>query len=285
MPRTDGRVCGTTASSRHPACSGSLVMPGNVGGMNWSGYAYDASRHLLIVNTNNLAAKVKLVPQAVFNDPAQRTEKGEYTGQAGTPYGMFRTFLMSARRAAVHRAALGHADGARSEVGNDPLAGAARELQSGEPERAARRASAWAGRSSPPAASCSSPGRGIRSLRAFDIETGKEVWKATLPFGGHATPMTYQTSTDGKQYVVIAAGGHGKIDEAASRRRAGRVRASLRCHAWRSASSCCCWWQALSCRAEWGFRRAGPRCRSSPRLRDQRFGGPLRRPSPRPPIP
>ena len=63
--------------------------------MNWSGYAYDASRHLLIVNTNNLAAKVKLIPQAVFNDPAQRTEKGEYTGQAGTPYGMFRTFLMS----------------------------------------------------------------------------------------------------------------------------------------------------------------------------------------------
>ena len=48
-------------------------------------------------------------------------------------------------------------------------------------------------------------------IRAFDAETGKELWKAELPAPGHATPMTYEI--DGKQYVVIAAGGHSKIDE------------------------------------------------------------------------
>jgi quinoprotein glucose dehydrogenase len=46
-------------------------------------------------------------------------------------------------------------------------------------------------------------------LRAFDSETGKEIWAYQLPAGGQATPMTY--SVGGKQYVVIAAGGHGKL--------------------------------------------------------------------------
>lgn len=43
-------------------------------------------------------------------------------------------------------------------------------------------------------------------IRAFDSNTGKEVWSDTLPAGGQATPMTY--SVNGKQYLVIMAGGH-----------------------------------------------------------------------------
>jgi quinoprotein glucose dehydrogenase len=50
------------------------------------------------------------------------------------------------------------------------------------------------------------------AIRAFDIDTGKELWKAPLPASGHATPMTYKLA-GGKQFVVIAAGGHAKIDE------------------------------------------------------------------------
>jgi quinoprotein glucose dehydrogenase len=46
-------------------------------------------------------------------------------------------------------------------------------------------------------------------LRAFDSDSGKELWKTELPAGGQATPMTYVI--DDKQYVVIAAGGHGKL--------------------------------------------------------------------------
>jgi quinoprotein glucose dehydrogenase len=43
-------------------------------------------------------------------------------------------------------------------------------------------------------------------LRAFDVDTGAALWAGELPFGGHATPMTY--AVGGRQYVVIAAGGH-----------------------------------------------------------------------------
>jgi quinoprotein glucose dehydrogenase len=46
-------------------------------------------------------------------------------------------------------------------------------------------------------------------LRAFDTGTGEELWRGRLPAGGQATPMTYQLG--GRQYVVIAAGGHGSL--------------------------------------------------------------------------
>lgn len=47
-------------------------------------------------------------------------------------------------------------------------------------------------------------------LRAFDEQTGKELWRTRLPAGGQATPVTY-SGDDGRQYVVIAAGGHGGL--------------------------------------------------------------------------
>jgi quinoprotein glucose dehydrogenase len=50
-------------------------------------------------------------------------------------------------------------------------------------------------------------------IRGFDVETGKELWKAPLPASGNATPMTYLVEQSGKQYLVIAAGGHPKITE------------------------------------------------------------------------
>jgi len=42
-------------------------------------------------------------------------------------------------------------------------------------------------------------------FRAFDKRTGKRLWETTLPAGGYATPATYEK--DGRQYIVIAAGG------------------------------------------------------------------------------
>jgi quinoprotein glucose dehydrogenase len=47
-----------------------------------------------------------------------------------------------------------------------------------------------------------------RMLRAYDIGSGRELWHAQLPAVAAATPMTYVSPTTGRQYVVIAAGGH-----------------------------------------------------------------------------
>ena len=46
------------------------------------------------------------------------------------------------------------------------------------------------------------------AIYAFDVKTGKQLWKGTLPTSARATPMTY-LGRDGRQYVVISAGGHG----------------------------------------------------------------------------
>ena len=46
-------------------------------------------------------------------------------------------------------------------------------------------------------------------FRAFDTDNGEKLWQVDLPAGGQATPMTYDV--DGRQFVVIAAGGHAMI--------------------------------------------------------------------------
>ena len=47
-------------------------------------------------------------------------------------------------------------------------------------------------------------------IRAYDVTTGEQLWQSRLPAGGQATPMSY-TGRDGRQYVVVAAGGHGSL--------------------------------------------------------------------------
>ena len=48
-------------------------------------------------------------------------------------------------------------------------------------------------------------------LRAYEPRTGRALWKARLPAGGQATPMTYVSPKSGRQFVVIVAGGHATI--------------------------------------------------------------------------
>ena len=47
-------------------------------------------------------------------------------------------------------------------------------------------------------------------FRAFDSATGKLLWQKPLPAAAHSVPMSYEL--DGRQYVVVAAGGHAKLD-------------------------------------------------------------------------
>ena len=200
-----------------PSLKGSLIIPGNVGGMNWSGYAYDPSRSLLVVNVNNLAAKVRLLPRAEFEDPKQRVEKGEYTEQTGAPYGMFRNFLQAPSNMPCTPPPWGMltaVDLARGAIQWQVPLGSMEALDSTH--------------SPVPAGSVSLGGPIVTAsgltfiagtidsfIRAFDTDTGRELWHARLPASGAATPMTYCTRPGGKQYLVIAAGGHSKVEEEA----------------------------------------------------------------------
>jgi quinoprotein glucose dehydrogenase len=198
-----------------PSLKGSLSIPGNVGGMNWSGYAYDPQNSLLVVNTNNLPAKMGVIPRDKYWDEADNnTHDAEYTQQAGGPYGLFRTLLF----AKAHRlpcssppwgtlTAVDMAKGTiRWQVPLGSLAPGKPSVPAGAPSLGGPIVTAGglvfiAGTLIDP------------SLRAFDIETGKEIWKAELPAPGGATPMTYQLRKGGKQFLVIAAGGHRGVTE------------------------------------------------------------------------
>jgi quinoprotein glucose dehydrogenase len=198
-----------------PSLQGSLVVPGNVGGLNWSGYAFDPKRKLLVANVNNLPAKVRLVPRAEFIERKHRTEPGEYAEQTGCPYGLFRNFLQADSNLPCcpppwgMLTAVDLAEGKiRWQIPLGDMATLAKNhpvlppgaLSLGGPIITAAGLIFIAGTIDP-------------FIRAFDIETGKELWKAQLPASGAATPMTYQVTAGGKQFLVIAAGGHAKVTE------------------------------------------------------------------------
>ena len=198
-----------------PSLQGTLVMPGNLGGMTWSGYAFDPQHGLLIVNTNNLVAKIKLIPRADFSRREARAEDGEYSPQTGAPYGLFRRFLQSPSGLPCTAPPWGLLSAVDMNKGTVRW-----QLPLGSMQD-------FGGKQPPILPGSISLGGPIVTagglvfiaatfdpfLRAFDIETGKELWKAQLPASGHATPMTYRLAASGKQFVVIAAGSHPKISE------------------------------------------------------------------------
>ena len=72
-----------------PTLSGSIMTPGNVGGIHWGGMFFDKEKGLLITNINRLAAVITLIPRTEINDLKNTHEellRVETGKQLGTPY-------------------------------------------------------------------------------------------------------------------------------------------------------------------------------------------------------
>lgn len=199
-----------------PSLSGSLQIPGNVGGMNWSGAAFDPVRQMVVTNVNNLLAEVHMIPRAEFTERANHSRGFgvEYAPQNGAPYGMSRVFMRSSLLGIpCNPPPWGSLVGVDLSSGqikwSVPLGRLGRFLHLPLPDRN------WG---SPNLGGAMVTAGGLTfiaaaldpTIRAFDTDTGELLWEAKLPAGGQATPMTYQLG-GGRQFVVIAAGGHGKI--------------------------------------------------------------------------
>jgi quinoprotein glucose dehydrogenase len=197
-----------------PSRRGTLAIPSNIGGAHWGGVAFDPVRQLAIVPVNDLAAVVQLYPR----DSVPKHEEGwEYGSMRGTPYVVRRRILVSPAGVPCTPPPFGTLVAINVETG----ALAWRVPLGTPPERGMSRFHVAA--DSATLRSLGSPNLGgaivtagglvfiaatlDAHLRAFDVESGRELWSSALPAAGKATPMTY--AVGGRQFVAIAAGGDG----------------------------------------------------------------------------
>ena len=215
----DKRACRETLEKLHwegmytpPSLQPTLMYPGNAGGINWGGVAVDPKRQLAITNQTNLAWVVTLFPREEYEKKRKAYPRVEIAPQDGRPYSMRREPLLSILGVPC----------------NPPPWGtlAATDLRTGEIKWQVPLGTITDLSPLPLPIRWGTPVLGgpviteggvifigatmDDYLRAFDIETGEELWKARLPAGGQATPMTYRLRPGGKQYVVIAAGGYSR---------------------------------------------------------------------------
>ncbi|MDF1685299.1 MAG: pyrroloquinoline quinone-dependent dehydrogenase [Parvibaculaceae bacterium] len=196
-----------------PSLKGTIVYPFTGGGANWGGMGFDPERKIAIINGNQMAHLIKLIPRADFKDTKEnRGHEAEVTPQAGTEYGMSRELLMSPLGAPCSPLPWGNLTAIDLNDGTikwqqsfglaNEIVPAPFDLEFGTPS--------FGG----PALTASGiffiAGTMDQRLRAYDINTGEELWQHKLPAGGHATPMLYEWG--GREYVVIAAGGSSFAD-------------------------------------------------------------------------
>lgn len=173
-----------------PSAEGTIFAPGYHGGANWSGAAYDPKSGLLYVNTNNIPsiARMSLSSRGGYDFTGYRRlrDKDGYPG-IKPPWGHLTAVNLN-QGSFAWRIPLGsypeledkntgceNFGGAIVSAGGVVFIGSTRD----------------------------------EKFRAFDSATGKLLGAWQLPAGGYAAPATYQVN--GKQFVVIAAGGGGKI--------------------------------------------------------------------------
>ncbi|MBS0378217.1 MAG: pyrroloquinoline quinone-dependent dehydrogenase [Proteobacteria bacterium] len=199
-----------------PDLGGTLETPGYAGGVDWGGIVFDEQRQRVITAVNRLPMVVTLLPRAEW---ARQADSGEYphsdfSPQTGAPYGMRREPLLSPLGLpciAPPWGTLVSVDLRRHRIAwQVPLGSTEGRTPWFVPDRTF--GMPHMGGPIATAGDLVFVGAAMDSyLRAFDIETGRELWKWKLPAGGQATPMTYRAGPDQRQYVVISAGGHGPL--------------------------------------------------------------------------
>lgn len=195
-----------------PSLRGSVLYPTTTGGINWGGISIDPDRGIMLVNQMHLAAVVQLIPRAQYD--AGDFSPGyplEYYPMEGSPYGVKRFPLLSPLGAPCNPRPWGSL--------------AAVDLRSGDvlwrrPLGTTRGQAPWpfwfeAG--SPNTGGPLTTAGGVTFIgattdgyfHAFDSRSGKRLWRHRLPYTANATPLSYRAREGGRQFVVIAAGGHG----------------------------------------------------------------------------
>ncbi|MGA9795954.1 MAG: pyrroloquinoline quinone-dependent dehydrogenase [Rhizomicrobium sp.] len=196
-----------------PSLHGTIVYPFTGGGSNWGGLAFDPAHDIVYVNTSNAIHLVTLIPRKDFARVKAANPHKEVSPQTGAPYGMKRELLVSPLGMPCNPPPWGQLHAIDMHTGRVlwevPL-GTTRDLAPGSQYLLGdKTGTPNFGGPIVTASGLVFIGAAMDNyLRAFNAKTGAEIWKGRISAGGQATPMTYMWK--GKQYVVIAAGGHSK---------------------------------------------------------------------------
>ncbi len=193
-----------------PSLAGSLQFPGVAGGANWGSAAHDPSRARLFVTQTRLAMIERLIPREQAASFVESRPEQWLVPMRGTPYALL-------QRVFISRFGIPCTKPPWYELIAIDLAG--REIAWRIPLGTTRGRAPWPFwlRWGPPGMGGPIATRGgvvfigaalDSGFRAIDAATGEELWRDQLPAGAHANPMTYRARPGGRQFVVIAAGGH-----------------------------------------------------------------------------
>jgi quinoprotein glucose dehydrogenase len=200
-----------------PTEGGSIQYPQNAGGINWGSVTIDPDRGLLFTNMMRMAAVVEMIPRAEYEALPDKSSHwpNQLMPMTGTPYAVRLSPLFSPLGAPCTPPPWGTLVAVDLATGQPVW-----EISLGTTRDQAPfpiwLVPAWRDLGAPNMGGSVATASGLlfiaattdRYLRAFDVRDGSELWKHRLPYTGNATPMTYRLGPDGRQYVVIAAGGH-----------------------------------------------------------------------------
>jgi quinoprotein glucose dehydrogenase len=193
----------------------SITYPAVGGGINWGSVSVDTQRGLMVVNTLRLANLNRLVPKTDGKDI-----KGGFEGgvimfpMAGTPYYLAQFPFLSPIFVPCQRPPFGTISvfdiASRQLLWSKPLGTAAGSGPLGLASHIPLRLGApnFGGSLTTAGGLVFIAATQDHRLRAFDIGNGREVWSADLPAVGASMPISYVSPVSGRQYIVIAAGGH-----------------------------------------------------------------------------
>ena len=192
-----------------------LMYPGTAGGINWGSVAVDPQRRLLFVNTLRFANLGRLVPREQAPDDGYGGKEGEAIfEQKGVPYAFVQSTFMSPLKVPCQQPPYGTVNvldlDTRELLWSKSFGTGATAGPLGIESRIPIRLGAPnMGGAVVTAGGVAFIGASLdRRLRAYDIASGRELWSAELPAVAAANPMSYLSARTGRQYVVIAAGGH-----------------------------------------------------------------------------
>jgi len=198
-----------------PSLKGSVFSPSVGGGPNWGGGAYDPATGIMVVPSNRVPTIVKLIPVAEAKiDKAQKIEMGGPMNfaAAGAQFVYQIQPLLSPLGSPCSKppwAALTAVNLATRKIVWEVPLGSIEKLLPAKPPWDMDLDLGTPGAGGPLVTAGGLVFIGYTlddAMRAFDLKTGKVLWKADLPAAGTAVPVTYEAG--GTQYVVIAAGGH-----------------------------------------------------------------------------